>query len=169
MRYLSLFSGIEAASVAKAHDLAGQRIGKLVVQRVDGRTKDKHVAWLCQCDCGQTKRVASNSLRRRNPVQSCGCMNRDTAQRKRRQGGPWNEGKSYVIDGGGHCYRTRHGWARAAIKHYGNRCERCGWDSARCDVHHREPKAGGGAHTLANAIVLCPNCHRIEHEKGRLT
>lgn len=37
---------------------------------------------------------------------------------------------------------------------------------ARCDVHHRVPKAHGGLHTLANAVVLCPNCHRIEHEAG---
>lgn len=91
-------------------------------------------------------------------------MNHTTAQRKRV--GAWNEGKSYAIREGEHCYRTRHAWAKAAIRHYGNKCERCGWDSARCDVHHREHKARGGLHTLANAIVLCPNCHRIEHDKG---
>ncbi|WP_408509611.1 HNH endonuclease signature motif containing protein [Paraburkholderia sediminicola] len=43
----------------------------------------------------------------------------------------------------------------------------CGWDKAGCDSHHRIPKAQGGAHTIENGMVLCPNCHRIEHEQGR--
>ncbi|NCQ35041.1 HNH endonuclease [bacterium] len=42
----------------------------------------------------------------------------------------------------------------------------CGWDKARCDAHHREPKAKGGKHTIQNGMVLCPNCHRIAHEAG---
>lgn len=149
-----------------ARDLTGLISGRLTVAGPAGKTADGHIAWDCRCECGKTKLVSSNSLVRRNPVKSCGCMNHTTAQRKRRTDGPWNEGKSYTINSGEHCYRTRHGWARAAIKHYGNRCERCGWAEARCDVHHRQPKAQGGSHTLANAIVLCPNCHRIEHERG---
>lgn len=56
--------------------------------------------------------------------------------------------------------------ATEAIRHYGPACERCGWNAARCDVHHRKPKGAGGLHTLENAIVLCPNCHRVEHEGG---
>lgn len=28
-------------------------------------------------------------------------------------------------------------------------------------------RAEGGQHTWSNAIVLCPNCHRVEHEHGR--
>lgn len=146
-------------------DLAGLRIGRMTVSHVHGIARDGHLTWLCLCDCGKEKVVSSNSITRAIPVQSCGCLNKDRAQIKRRSDGPWNDGKSYVISSGEHCYKTRHGWARAAIKHYGNRCERCGWNQARCDVHHRNRKALGGTHTLANAIVLCPNCHRVEHQQ----
>ena len=76
------------------------------------------------------------------------------------------DGKSYSIRHGKHCYKTRHGWAKAAIREYGNKCDQCGWDAARCDVHHRVPKSLGGLHTLDNAIVLCPNCHRVIHENA---
>jgi len=145
-------------------DLTGRQIGRLSVIQIAGRTADGHIAWTCLCACGKTKVVSSNSLTRAAPVQSCGCLNADRAQRRRNPDGVWNEGKSYVIKDGQHCYRTRHGWAKAAIRHYGNRCERCGWAQARCDVHHRVLKSAGGAHTLSNAIVLCPNCHRVAHE-----
>lgn len=148
-------------------DMAGIISGRLTVLREAGRLKDGHVAWLCQCECGKQKEIGSNSLRRKSPVVSCGCMNHTRAQDKRRKGGAWNEGKSYAIGDGAHCYKTRHGWAKAAIRHYGNKCDKCGWEAGRCDVHHRQPKAHKGLHTLANAIVLCPNCHRIEHERHR--
>lgn len=148
-------------------NLAGQRVGRLTIVEDAGLTSDGHVLWLCTCDCGKQKRIASNSLRRRNAVQSCGCMNKTVAQRRRRSDGPWNEGKSYAILDGEHCYRTRHGWAKAAIRHYGNKCESCGWSKARCDVHHRVPRAAGGLNTLRNAVVLCPNCHRVTHEGSK--
>lgn len=31
------------------------------------------------------------------------------------------------------------------------------------EVHHRKPLAEGGDDSLANAIALCPNCHRKAH------
>ena len=31
------------------------------------------------------------------------------------------------------------------------------------EVHHRLPLADGGEDTVANAIALCPNCHRKRH------
>ena len=31
------------------------------------------------------------------------------------------------------------------------------------EVHHRTPLADGGDDTVANAIALCPNCHRQRH------
>lgn len=148
-----------------AKDLSGRKIGKLTVMHQDGKTDDGHIAWYCRCDCGNGKRIASNSLLRISPVQSCGCMNKTTEKNKIRHGGTWNEGKSYCIRDGGNCYKTRHGWAIAAIRKYGNKCEICGWDKARCDVHHRIPKSVGGLHTLQNAIVLCPNCHRETHNE----
>jgi hypothetical protein len=33
------------------------------------------------------------------------------------------------------------------------------------DAHHIKFHSLGGAHTLENLIALCPNCHRLVHEK----
>jgi predicted HNH restriction endonuclease len=146
-------------------NLSGMMIGKLNVKTPSKRDSDGHIMWLCECECGKTKEIVSNSLTRKNPVKSCGCMNKTVAQSKIRNSESWNDGKSYLIKDGTHCYKTRHGWSKAAIKKFGNKCQICGWDKARCDVHHKTPKTKGGLHTLENAIVICPNCHREEHNK----
>lgn len=145
-------------------DLAGHRNGRLVVVGLAHR-RGGRAHWLCRCDCGGERIVQSNNLTRDAGTKSCGCLRREAQERRRQRDGVWNEGKSYAIGGGEHCYKTRAAWSKAAIRHYGNRCERCGWSEARCDVHHRKPKSEGGLHTIANAVVLCPNCHRIEHER----
>lgn len=149
-----------------ARDYTGITSGWLTVERLDGRMKDGHLAWICRCRCGSTKRVSSHSLGRANPPKSCGCGNKVTALRKKKADGPWNEGKSYAIEDGGRCYKTRHSWSKAVLRHYGNKCQDCGWDAARCDAHHRTLKSRDGRHTIANGMVVCPNCHRIRHERG---
>lgn len=165
MRYGSVCSGIEAASQSGLmRDLRGHRNGRLVAIEVVGTNAEGRAMWRCDCDCGGTKVVQANNLTRDAGTKSCGCMRQDANEARRNRDGVWNDGKSYLIQNGDRCYKTRHSWAKAAIKHYGNTCERCGWDKARCDVHHRHAKAQGGLHTIANAVVLCPNCHRIEHE-----
>lgn len=60
-------------------------------------------------------------------------------------------------------FADRDQWTRACRAYYGDKCARCGWDIAGCDVHHRIPMANGGKHTIGNGEILCPNCHRIEH------
>lgn len=150
-----------------ARNLTGVRNGRLVAVSVHGRTNDGHVTWLCRCDCGGEKVIQSNNLLRVAGSRSCGCLARESGALKRAADGAWNEGRSYAINDGERCYKTRHGWAKAVMRALGNSCERCGWDKARCDVHHRIPKAQGGKHTIANGVVLCPNCHRVEHEGTR--
>lgn len=55
-------------------DLTGQRFGKLIVVREDGRIRASR-AWLCACDCGETTRVPQGSLTRKvSPTHSCGCL-----------------------------------------------------------------------------------------------
>lgn len=56
-------------------DLTGERFGRLVVIRESGR-KNRHVAWLCRCDCGVEVVVTSGNLRSGN-TQSCGCLSRE--------------------------------------------------------------------------------------------
>lgn len=146
-------------------NLEGHRHGRLVAQRLaPGLSRDGHRLWECACDCGGAAVVASNNLTRGTGTRSCGCLLREAAKARVAKNGTWNEGKSYATQNGERCYKTRHSWAKAALRHYGNRCQSCGWDKARCDVHHRKPKGQGGLHTIKNAIVLCPNCHRIQHE-----
>lgn len=147
-------------------DITGRRNGRLVAVECVGRNSEGRALWRCRCDCGNEKIVQGNNLTRAAGTKSCGCLRSDANAQKRKRDGVWNDGKYYVIGSGERCYKTRHSWAKAAIRTYGNKCERCGWAEARCDVHHRVPKAHGGLHTLANAVVLCPNCHRIEHEAG---
>lgn len=59
-------------------DLAGKHLGKLVVlsrapnRMIGGKSE---TAWLCRCECGTTKVVsAGHLLRKRRPIQSCGCL-----------------------------------------------------------------------------------------------
>lgn len=54
-------------------DLKGRRFGRLTVIEEAGRSKDRHVLWLCKCDCGNKCIVPSNSLKK-GDTQSCGCL-----------------------------------------------------------------------------------------------
>lgn len=150
-----------------ATDLSGRRVGSLTVVKPSGYRKDRHIGWLCVCDCGREKVIASNSLVRKNPTKSCGCVNARTAKKRWESSGKWSDNSSYDPTTGEKCYRNRAAWSKAVLRIKGNGCEFCGWAEARCDVHHKTPKAAGGLHTVSNAVVLCPNCHRVEHEQGR--
>lgn len=60
-----------------AIDLTGQRFGRLLALRENGRIRNS-VAWECRCDCGTVKTVDGSSLRHRTaPVRSCGCLLRE--------------------------------------------------------------------------------------------
>lgn len=43
-------------------------------------------------------------------------------------------------------------------------CQRCGWNESYCDIHRIKNGKDGGKYELKNIIILCPNCHRIEHQ-----
>lgn len=53
---------------------AGERFGRLVTVSDAGRAKDGHRIWLCRCDCGQSARRQTNTLRGAG-LKSCGCVN----------------------------------------------------------------------------------------------
>ena len=47
-------------------------------------------------------------------------------------------------------------------KHISNvSCDRCGWSLSFCDRHRIIPGLG---YTRDNVKILCPNCHRLEHQ-----
>lgn len=43
-------------------------------------------------------------------------------------------------------------------------CEKCGWKEAPCDRHKKDKTL---PYYPENVIVLCPNCHRVEHYENR--
>jgi hypothetical protein len=58
--------------MSKLIDLTGQRFGFWIVKNRNDNNKSGQVQWLCTCECGEKKNVASNSLRTSNST-SCGC------------------------------------------------------------------------------------------------
>lgn len=57
-------------------DLTGQRFTRLVVLCSAGRHNSHgERLWICQCDCGNTAEVSTNSLRSGN-AHSCGCYHK---------------------------------------------------------------------------------------------
>lgn len=61
----------------KAKDLTGQKFNMLTVlsqtDDVVGKNGQHHRRWLCQCECGNTKKIRETSLRP-NGTKSCGCL-----------------------------------------------------------------------------------------------
>lgn len=174
MKYLSVCSGIEAASAvllpegvtakARVRDVTGIRFGRLVPVRVVGKAPSGSLIWECACDCGKTVSRTSASLQKAKGMCSCGCYLKEVSKERLRHKSPWNKGKSYQTRGDDALFTSKKAWSEAARKKYGNKCGRCGWDKATCDVHHIIPRSKGGKNTMNNAEVICPNCHRIHHE-----
>lgn len=57
-------------------DIKGQRFGRLIAIEMVGFDKKGNAIWLCKCDCGGEKKVASCSLRA-GTCKSCGCLHRE--------------------------------------------------------------------------------------------
>jgi hypothetical protein len=67
--------------IGKAIDLTGQRFGRLVpiARSSQPEGSRQHSSWwLCQCDCGKRKVVATTSLKDGSTA-SCGCLRSETA------------------------------------------------------------------------------------------
>lgn len=57
-------------------DITGERFGRLVVESLAGRDKNKKIKWTCLCDCGTRITTTSNNLRT-GGSRSCGCLRLD--------------------------------------------------------------------------------------------
>ncbi|HBJ2613314.1 TPA: hypothetical protein LA742_001774 [Clostridium botulinum] len=53
------------------------KIGMLTLIKKEKR-EDKKWYWLCECDCGNTKWIRADSLTKKNPTKSCGCLSEKT-------------------------------------------------------------------------------------------
>ena len=61
--------------MGKFIDLTGRRFGRLLVIKRSGSNSRKKAVFLCRCDCGVEKELASDHLK---AVLSCGCLMRET-------------------------------------------------------------------------------------------
>ena len=61
--------------------MIGQRFGRLIVNRLWGKDKNRNLLWVCDCDCGGSTIQRTNTLRM-GRVKSCGCLQRDIARGK---------------------------------------------------------------------------------------
>ena len=59
--------------MGKFIDLTNKRFGRLLVLS-RAETINKRTMWLCICDCGEEKKIRSDSLISKNTM-SCGCLN----------------------------------------------------------------------------------------------
>lgn len=66
----------------KYNDLNGMVFGRLTVVEESGRTKDRHILWKCQCECGNEVNVASKELVSGH-TKSCGCLQKDAIRNLR--------------------------------------------------------------------------------------
>lgn len=54
---------------------------------------------------------------------------------------------------------------RKILKRLNIGCSRCGWKEGVCDLHHIEGRKIPNANNHDNLTYICPNCHRLFHEK----
>ena len=64
-----------------AHNLEGQRFGRLVVLELVGTDKRRNRVWKCKCDCGNIVNVQGSYLTSHHHTQSCGCLMRETTSK----------------------------------------------------------------------------------------
>lgn len=62
-------------------DLTGNRYGRLLVTKFDRKNQHGDTYWVCRCDCGNYKSIASNKLRS-GWTKSCGCLHKEIMRQK---------------------------------------------------------------------------------------
>lgn len=62
-------------------DLTGQRFGRLIAIKQNGRNKEGRVLWNCVCDCGNITTIVGHSLVR-GASNSCGCLRKELVLKK---------------------------------------------------------------------------------------
>ena len=76
-------------------DLTGQRFGRLVVVERAENSADGRARWLCRCDCGQSKTVLGEHLKK-GRTKSCGCAKSESSSKRFKKHGGRNS-KLYRI------------------------------------------------------------------------
>ncbi len=66
----------------KLINITGQKFGRLTALKIS-RHEKHHTYWLCKCECGNLKEVASRDLRK-GIVESCGCLHKERITKHRK-------------------------------------------------------------------------------------
>lgn len=64
----------------KMNDLTGMEFGRLKVLELSGKNNQGRLVWLCQCSCGNVKKISGHRLTQ--GTKSCGCLQKEIASRK---------------------------------------------------------------------------------------
>lgn len=70
----------DEAAARRLKNMAGIKVGRLLVLQRAGSTRFGQAQWLCQCECGQQTIVSGQCLRIRQ-TKSCGCLKTEAAKR----------------------------------------------------------------------------------------
>lgn len=73
---------VKEAAKNRSEDLTGQVFGKLTIISMGDRYKYGGYYWNCSCDCGNTIKVSSRSLKIGH-TKSCGCLHKESLSLKR--------------------------------------------------------------------------------------
>jgi hypothetical protein len=65
-------------------DLTRQRFGRLIVIDRSYPNQNKHLMWLCKCDCEKEKIIVGYNLKR-NHTKSCGCLRKELTSARNRK------------------------------------------------------------------------------------
>jgi hypothetical protein len=106
------------------------------------RLTTKHFCNLCGCPLKQKQKYCSRS-----------CSNKARTGSKYGIGQPNNRQKLIAN-------------LKTLLKEQrGDRCERCGYNEVPAILvfHHKVERANGGADSIENGELLCPNCHAKHH------
>ena len=75
--------------MSKLIDLTGRRFGRLVVVERAENSADGRARWLCRCDCGQSKTVLGEHLKK-GRTKSCGCAKSESSSKRFKKHGGRN-------------------------------------------------------------------------------
>ncbi len=134
-----------------------QKFRRLLVLSIDKERsrKKKNLYYLCRCDCGSIKSIASGNLGRN--TNSCGCLRREKMSERVREKNPcYIDGKSGGIE------RIKF---LQSIRDRDKVCQRCGKtpkqemteNNRMLSVHHRDGNHENNK--IDNCITYCNNCH----------
>lgn len=74
----NISSNPRAGAAGKFIDLTGLKFDRLLVIKYEGKTKNGHSKWLCECTCKKKIIVSGNNLKSVH-TRSCGCLKKEFA------------------------------------------------------------------------------------------